>query len=928
MTLIAMIVLSSLPLSAQDNPADKLDVLPDFKVEHLLRADPKVHGSWINLGRDAKGRLLLCGQRGQPVTRVTIQDGRIAKEERLKIPVTEIMGILYAFDALYVNGAGKNKAGKDVYGLFRLKDGGDDAYDQAEFLREWGGGAGEHGAHGIALGPDQKLYIVCGNFVAVPKDLLPSSPHRNYADDRVLPRAEDGNGFGAGHKPPGGYVVRVDRDGQNAELVSAGQRNTYDVAFNADGELFGFDSDMEYDWGTPWYRPIRVFQAVSGADHGFREGTAKWPEHYADGLPATVNIGIGCPVGVLFGSGARYPAKYQKALYILDWTFGRLIAVHLTPKGASYTGTWENFVAPKGLKGGPKSPLNLTDAVIGEDGALYFTVGGRNTQASLYRVTYTGSGSTSPVDGKDKEGADARAKRRALEAFHGKEDPAAMDLVRANLDSPDRYLRYAARIAMERQPVEQWKPAVLEETRPQAAFTGLLALARLGGKDAQADVFKALSRFPAGKLDEALLLDKLRVIQVSVARHGAPPGEAMKAHAADLGPLYPSKSGALNLELCQVLLVLEAPEAVAKTLALLEAAPTLDEQIGYVHHLRTVKAGWTADLRKAYFSWFVKDRSKAAHPEESVKWFTDAGRGYSDGASFPKFIGNFHAHARATLTPEESAALAEVLAAYVPPGNKPKAPAKKRAFVKEWKSEDLLASIGDLGKDRSYERGKEVYEAAQCAQCHKFGAEGGAVGSELTAVASRFSRRDILESIVDPSKVISEQFANTAILTTSGKILDGRVLEENDQRIVLQPNPLLPEKIEIKKADIEKRALSKLSPMPAKLVDTFTQDEILDLLAYLESAGKKDHPAFANTRRAADVTDRVAAEVKDNRIKIAASNDLFGDPAPNTVKKLRVDFLDGDQAHTMTVGEGETLEIRAQAGKKLVIKKALYGAFP
>ncbi|RPH50660.1 MAG: heme-binding protein, partial [Planctomycetota bacterium] len=262
LAIVGICCLSSLPLSAQDNPADRLDTLPDFKVEHVLRADAKIHGSWINLGKDNKGRLLLTGQRNQPVTRLTIKDGQIEKEEQLKLPVTEIMGILYAFDALYVNGAGTNGAGKNVYGLFRLKDSGNDQYDQVEFLREWGGGAGEHGAHGIVLGSDQKLYIVNGNFVAVPNDILPSSPHRNYADDRILPRAEDGNGFGAGRKPPGGYIVRVDKDGKNCELVASGQRNTYDIAFNADGELFGWDSDMEWDWGTPWYRPVRVFHAT------------------------------------------------------------------------------------------------------------------------------------------------------------------------------------------------------------------------------------------------------------------------------------------------------------------------------------------------------------------------------------------------------------------------------------------------------------------------------------------------------------------------------------------------------------------------------------------------------------------------------------------------------------------------------------------
>jgi len=46
------------------------------------------------------------------------------------------------------------------------------------------------------------------------------------------------------------------------------------------------------------------------------------------------------------------------------------------------------------------------------------------------------------------------------------------------------------------------------------------------------------------------------------------------------------------------------------------------------------------------------------------------------------------------------------------------------------------------------------------------------------------------------------------------------------------------------------------------------------------------------------------------------------------VKKLRVDYLDGETAHSKTVDEGSTLEIRAEAGRKLVIKKALYGVIP
>jgi putative heme-binding domain-containing protein len=931
LALLVLLVAPAASLEAQDSPADKLQALPDFKIDHVLKADPKVHGSWISMARDNKGRLLLAGQRGQPITRVTIKEGQVVKEEDLKLPVSEGMGMLYAFDSLYINGSGKDNSGRVVFGLFRCRDTkGTDQYDSVEFLREWQGGSGEHGAHGLVLGPDHKLYVVNGNFTGVPKDVLATSPHQNYADDRILPRAEDGNGFGAGHKPPGGYIVRLDPDGKNPELFASGQRNTYDLAFNADGELLAYDSDMEWDWGTPWYRPIRVFHAVSGGDQGFREGSAKWPPSYADSLPAVIDIGIGSPTGVAFGYGAKFPAKYQKAFYVCDWSYGRLSAVHLEPRGSTYAATWEDLVAPKGMKsGGPRVPLNLTDVVVGEDGAIYFTVGGRNTQSHLYRVRYVGSESTAPADLHDKTGAEARAARHAIEAYHAKEDPSALNAVWSKLGDPDRFTRYAARIAVERQPVDSWKARALGESHPQAALTSLLALARMGPGDLQPELFRALSRLPAETLDPALQLDKLRVIEVSVARHGKPADDVAKALSSELGPLYPSKSIALNYELGQVLLALDAPGTVSKTVALLEAAPTLEEQIGYIHNLRTVAKGWTPELRKSYFGWWSKDHTRAQHGAEVVKWFTDAGRGYQDGASLPKFLANFHAQAKATLTPEESQALADVLASYVPPGVKPrKAPAKARAFVKEWKMEDLQPLLDEVGKDRSFERGREVYESAQCLQCHKFGAEGGSVGPELTAVSTRFARRDILESILDPSKVIPEQYQATLIKTTDGRIVDGRIVEEDNQKVVVHPNQLLPDKITIKKSDIEKRQPSKVSPMPANLVNTYSKEEVLDLLAYIESGGKKEHPAYAKTRNAADVTERVAAEVSGNKLTITAGNELFGDPVPGQVKRLRVDYLDGDEPKSKVVNENATLEIRASEGRKLVIKKALYGVIP
>ena len=459
---ISLVYAASNLLAAHGEAAkpESLDTLPGFKVELVRTADAATEGSWISIAKDPQGRLLLGAEKKEPISRLTIKDGQVAQAEILKIPLHEVMGMLFAFDSLYIDGRGEAPDGREVFGLFRCRSTqNDDNYDHVELLREWTGGGGDHGAHAILLNPDKKhLNIVCGNFVDIPSDILASSPHRNYADDLVLPRAEDGNGFGAGRKPPGGFVVRMDPDGSHCELFASGERNTYDVAFNADGELFGFDSDMEWDWGTPWYRPIRVFHAISGADHGFREGASKWPEYYPDSLPAAVTVGIGCPTGVVFGTGAKFPAKYQRAFFIEDWTYGRLIAVHLSPDGATYGGSWENFLAPKALHGASgKTPLNMTGIIIGDDGAMYFTIGGRHTQGALYRVTYTGSEPTAPADLHDTKGADARALRHEMEAFDGRQDAKAVDFAWPQLSSTDRFLRYAARIAIESQPIGQWK---------------------------------------------------------------------------------------------------------------------------------------------------------------------------------------------------------------------------------------------------------------------------------------------------------------------------------------------------------------------------------------------------------------------------------------------------------------------------------------
>ncbi len=129
--------------------------------------------------------------------------------------------------------------------------------------------------------------------------------------------------------------------------------------------------------GSPWYRPTRINPCVSGADYGWRSGSCKWPEYYADSLPATVNIGPGSPTGVTAGTGAKFPAKYQRAIYAADWTYVTKSAIHSTPKGGSYESVKEEFVSGRHLP--------FTDMPIHpKDGAMYFATGGcRKTQSDF-----------------------------------------------------------------------------------------------------------------------------------------------------------------------------------------------------------------------------------------------------------------------------------------------------------------------------------------------------------------------------------------------------------------------------------------------------------------------------------------------------------------------------------------------------------------
>jgi putative heme-binding domain-containing protein len=578
---------------------------------------------------------------------------------------------------------------------------------------------------------------------------------------------------------------------------------------------------MEWDVGLPWYRPTRILHVTSGADFGFREGSTKWPDYYPDSLPAVVDVGLGSPTGIKFGTKSNFPDKYRKALFAMDWTYGRILAVHLQPKGASYGATFEDFLKGKGLP--------VTDLEFGKDGAMYFTVGGRGTQAGLYRVSVDTAGGRAParadasLRSADSFAEQLRALRHQLEEFHRREDPRAIEIAWPHLGDTDRHIRYAARLAIERQPIAQWKERALAETNPQAALNALLALARMGDKSIQESLLKTLAKFPLDSLAEPLKLDKLRVIEVSFIRQGRPSEELVKMVTEKLSRQFPAKSYPLNHELSQLLVWLEAPEAIEKTLNLLETSETPDEQIWFAYVLREAR-GWKSDEWNRYFAWFAKARA------------------YKGGNSLAKFIGRIKEQALAKLSDVERGAVAALLEPALPAKPVPAAPV--RPFVKAWSVADLARDLDKAGSGRNFARGKEFFAAVQCLQCHKFGNEGGAVGPDLTAAASRFKRSDLLEAIIDPSKALSEQYASFIFTLKNGEIVTGQIADENNDHVAVITDPIVGTKQLVGKGGIASRKISPVSLMPPGLVNVLTEDEILDLLAYIESGGSSTAAPF------------------------------------------------------------------------------------
>lgn len=356
------ILACSLPISAEDPKPPFL--LPDgFEVIEVA-GDNLVHDAFC-MTLDGAGRPVVSGP---GYVRTLVDDNSDGVYDR---------SILWA--SLPKQGAqGLWSEGRDLYwvgdkGLWKSTDSNGDLVGDGNPIKMLELPTGnEHDAHAIRRGPDGSWYLIVGNLA-----------------DGITKIQNDPNSPVA--KPRAGTIWRISPDFKTRGAWSHGMRNAYDFDFLPDGQIVSFDSDGERDITLPSYRATRVMLLSPGSDAGWVGEGWKDPDCRITMPRVIASLGRGSPTGVAVYRHFSFPEKYRDAVFVLDWTFGRIIAVYPEkvktsiddPVAESVRMGAETFMASQGTMG-----FAPTDICVDPSGNLLISVGGRGTRGAIYRVRY------------------------------------------------------------------------------------------------------------------------------------------------------------------------------------------------------------------------------------------------------------------------------------------------------------------------------------------------------------------------------------------------------------------------------------------------------------------------------------------------------------------------------------------------------------
>jgi putative heme-binding domain-containing protein len=424
-------------------------------------------------------------------------------------------------------------------------------------------------------------------------------------------------------------------------------------------------------------------------------------------------------------------------------------------------------------------------------------------------------------------------------------------------------VQYAARLVLEHQPVATWKAKALAETNPTSKIQAILALAHHGKEADAGAMLSSLMQVDYAALSGTDKQNILRTIEVILSRYDKGATASKAQLVAYLDPHYPADDNLLNRSLSILLVHLDAPSVVGKTLALLKDAKddpnyqkTFTEssdlilrnpQYGldianmlanvppaqatfYATVLGGSDKGWTAAQRVEYFGW-IKNALTAYKGGRSYVGFLDRARKMALASVYKADFEKYDELSGGKLLTESGNDI-------INSGAQPEGPGRR------WTLEEAEPMVANL-VGRDLVKGKAMYAATLCQSCHTMQGEGGAIGPDLSQLGTRFSAKDILVATIDPNATISDQYQSTVLELKAGGSILGRITNEDAKNYYISQNPFAPNDIKtVSKSTVALKKNGDVSIMMPGLINRLNEEELKDLMAYLISGGNANHAVY------------------------------------------------------------------------------------
>jgi putative heme-binding domain-containing protein len=301
---------------------------------------------------------------------------------------------------------------------------------------------------------------------------------------------------------------------------------------------------------------------------------------------------------------------------------------------------------------------------------------------------------------------------------------------------------------------------------------------------------------------------------------------ALLASAKDDAPAQKSISESSDL-------ILRNPQYGMDIASMLSKVPPA-QQTWYANVLSQAKNGWTPTTQKQYFQWYYK------------------AFGYKGGVCYVGFINTARKNALVNVPKDQfdmynkisGDSIVSISRSGVPAGTiMPKGPGKN------WKIVNAVNAVDSSTGVRSFTRGKSMFAATLCSSCHQMKGEGGVSGPDLTQLGTRFSTKDILEAIIEPSKTISDQFGATVFFLKKGGSVLGRLIRQDSKNYYISQNPFATDVVRtLSKNEVARTRVSETSPMLPGMINGLNAEELSDLIAYLKAGGNKNHATYTSKK--------------------------------------------------------------------------------